>query len=710
MLKGCVPWPHFSGRFVFIPAGDIACLIQWYWTYVFRLTVAGTGGTAFRDVGVEAVDPANLAPRADAGLDQSIAATVLSTQPPRLAATIPDPTINPAFDLTGKPLNLVSFIRLDGRQSSDPKGQSLQYRWRFLAGPQAAGLVELSQSASPNPTFVATVPGDYSFGLIVRNGPFSSAEARATVRLAVLMANVPPHAEALVRSTGSRTIGTARAPLRAVAGRDLLTLDGTPTSDPDDTALAYSWTQTAGRPVVLSPSATDPRPQFVPAEPDTYAFELTVTDAHGNVSRPFAIAAVALAQDRPAPLVSLVSSTTTALATGQDFGIGDDLARPSSLRTTLPVTVILSAFVRSPGGGPASGGTYAFSWLQVEGPPVLLAPATGLPGASSAVSFEPSTARVHVFEGRAVLLDDLGLPTGAVIRRLARVVIDGEQLKVPRAVVHLLESGKLKGTFLAAAAPDSPPVLLPGALVTLDAGDSVNPNVPPVPLTYRWVQASGPPVVLSNPAGQVTTFVLPDLHDLNSHVYAFQLFVDNGARSEPVPISFAAAPGTGTIVLSGLNILSVPVDPSTTGHPYDSTDLIRDTGATFVARALPNGSFQLHHPALGLTPFPIEGNRSYIVGRQGPAVAAAFTGAGWTSASRMVVLTAGINLLGYPPPVPGSKTLEALRAATSARFLMQIDSQGRRSPYLGSLGVNASIEAGRGFLIDVPAAVTVTFE
>ena len=66
-------------------------------------------------------------------------------------------------------------VTLDGSLSSDPDaedGAILRYHW--IVGAAPGGSVELSNSTAVQPTFIATEPGDYVFGLEVSDGDLTS--------------------------------------------------------------------------------------------------------------------------------------------------------------------------------------------------------------------------------------------------------------------------------------------------------------------------------------------------------------------------------------------------------------------------------------------------------------------------------------------------------------------------------------------------------
>ena len=159
-------------------------------------------------------------------------------------------------------------ITLDGSASSDPDGSIVAYLWSQLAGTP----VVLSDVSAVMPTFVAPSEPDpqvLEFELTVTDDRGDQAVDGVTVVVAPVP-NQPPVARAGVN--------------QAVAAGADVTLDGSASSDPDGSIVAYLWSQLAGTPVALSDAAAV-MPTFVaPSEPDPQdlEFELTVTDDRGH--------------------------------------------------------------------------------------------------------------------------------------------------------------------------------------------------------------------------------------------------------------------------------------------------------------------------------------------------------------------------------------------------------------------------------------------
>jgi hypothetical protein len=158
-------------------------------------------------------------------------------------------------------------VTLDGSASSDANGDTLTYAWTLTSKP-AGSSAALSSSTSAKPTFTADVAGTYVASVVVNDGKVNSTAV--TVSIAAAVANVAPVANA----------GTAQS---AYLG-DLVTLDGSASSDANGDVLTYAWT-TRSFPSFFAPtisSANTARPNFTLSDAGTYVFSLVVND--GRVS------------------------------------------------------------------------------------------------------------------------------------------------------------------------------------------------------------------------------------------------------------------------------------------------------------------------------------------------------------------------------------------------------------------------------------------
>ena len=187
--------------------------------------------------------PANTAPTANAGPDQTVASA--------------------------------AAVTLDGTGSSDPEGQALTYAWTAPAG------VTLSDTAAASPTFTAPTLAAgaadqvLTFSLTVTDSLGLASTADTVTVTVTAPANTAPTANA----GPDQTVASATASAA---------LDGTGSSDPDaGQTLTYAWTAPAG--VTLS-DATAASPTYTAptlaagAANRTLTFSLIVTDSLGLAS------------------------------------------------------------------------------------------------------------------------------------------------------------------------------------------------------------------------------------------------------------------------------------------------------------------------------------------------------------------------------------------------------------------------------------------
>lgn len=203
--------------------------------YVLTLTVSDGEATGVADqVTVTAATP-NSAPTADAGEDQSVFVT--------------------------------DAVTLNGSASADPDGDALLYSWRFVSRP-AGSSAALQNAETVNPTFTADVEGDFVIELLVGDGELDSDPDTVTVN--ATNANVKPVAD-------------AGADQSAIEG-DVVTLDGSASSDPDGDTLTYEWrfVSTPGGSAATLSDATAVAPDFTADLEGTYVLALVVNDGELN--------------------------------------------------------------------------------------------------------------------------------------------------------------------------------------------------------------------------------------------------------------------------------------------------------------------------------------------------------------------------------------------------------------------------------------------
>jgi hypothetical protein len=203
--------------------------------YVFRLVVNdGSLNSSADTLTITAATP-NSVPVANAGADQNIT--------------------------TG------STVTLDGSTSSDADGDPLSYSWTISSVP-AGSSASLSDTTAAKPTFTTDVDGNYVFSLVVNDGSLNSSADTVTITAAT--ANSAPVANAGI----DQNITTG----------NLVTLDGSTSSDADGDPLSYSWSITsvpAGSSASLS-AANVAQPTFTADIDGNYVFSLIVNDGSLN--------------------------------------------------------------------------------------------------------------------------------------------------------------------------------------------------------------------------------------------------------------------------------------------------------------------------------------------------------------------------------------------------------------------------------------------
>lgn len=204
-------------------------------TYVIKFTATDNLGASSSDFMQVFVAAANIAPVANAGVDQII--------------TLPTNTAT----LVGS--------------GSDVDGTITTYAWIKLSGP--AGSITSPSSATTGLTGL-TIAGNYLFQLTVtdNNGATGSDVMQLTVNPSIPPANIPPTANAGI--TQVITLPT-----------NFVIVTGTASTDPDGTIVAYQWTKVSGG------SATITTPTFVSTSitgltVGLYQFRLRVTDNIGD--------------------------------------------------------------------------------------------------------------------------------------------------------------------------------------------------------------------------------------------------------------------------------------------------------------------------------------------------------------------------------------------------------------------------------------------
>ena len=161
-------------------------------------------------------------------------------------------------------------VFLDGRTSSDPDGMISSYLWTKISGPSSFNILKSPDSLTK---VKALVVGTYQFELkVTDSGGLSAKDTMRVIVDAVLTTNHPPIANA-----GHDTTITLPD--------NVVNLDGSGSTDPDNNISTYLWSKISGPSSFNIPNANAVQTQVTNLAQGVYQFELKVTDANGLPSK-----------------------------------------------------------------------------------------------------------------------------------------------------------------------------------------------------------------------------------------------------------------------------------------------------------------------------------------------------------------------------------------------------------------------------------------
>jgi PKD repeat protein len=377
-----------------------------------------------------------------------------------------------------------TLVTLDGSASSDPEGGALSYGWTQSGGPS----VSLTCGGS-NCSFTPMTTGELTFTLRVTDtGGLSDANS-----VVVSVINGTPSVEA--------------GPNQTVDVSQLVTLSATG-SDPDGDPFSYLWTQTGGSPVTLS-GASSASPSFAaPPTPGSLTFQVRTRDSFGLESQP-ATTTVTVRDIAPAGLFVNSSGSalgqptffTATLTAGTnvsylwDFGGGQTASGPTTSRT-FPAAGIYTVTVTASNG---SGSLSTQRQVTISS----LAPTAS---SSSPTRLGQSTQFTATAVGQNLTylwnFGDGTLGTGANASHAyttagiytATLIVqgNGEEARVT-TIVYVVSAGQDQ-------------TVAPGSSVTLGAplGGTTGG------LSFLWEQVSGPSVTLQGANSPQPSFTAPE--------------------------------------------------------------------------------------------------------------------------------------------------------------------------------------------------------
>lgn len=292
----------------------------------------------------------------------------------------------------------------------------------------------------------------------------------------------------VVTITDRPPVANAGSDFSVNEGQAGVALDASGSADPDNDPLSYSWSQLSGTPVLLagantaSPTFTAPT---VAVGGETLTFRVTVT-ANGR-------------NDEDTVDVTVVNVNHPPVA---EAGVDQSVAEGS------PVTL------HGEGSFDIDADSFTFAWVQVSGTPVVV---TGADSANPTFtapvvngSGAPGIVDTLVFQ---LTVDD-GFPQDAPAPGYALTdVLD----------TVVVEITNVNNAPTAAAGTDQ--TRDENTLVTLDGLGSSDPDSDP--LTYSWIQISGPGVTLSDATAADPAFTSPFVGAGGADL-TFELWVNDG--------------------------------------------------------------------------------------------------------------------------------------------------------------------------------------
>lgn len=209
-------------------------------TYAFQLNVTDNGGLTGSDIMNVVVNPANVAPTADAGSDQT--------------TTLPANSVT----LTGT--------------GTDPDGTIASYLWAKISGP-TGGAIATPTTASTDITSLQE--GTYVYQLTVTDnlGLTGIDFVQVLVSPVVPPENLPPTA-----SAGEDQVITLPTATTTLVGMGV---------DPEGGAVTFAWTKISGPTGGTITSSTSATTGITALQQGTYAYQLTVTDNLGLTTSSF---------------------------------------------------------------------------------------------------------------------------------------------------------------------------------------------------------------------------------------------------------------------------------------------------------------------------------------------------------------------------------------------------------------------------------------
>jgi PKD repeat protein len=300
---------------------------------------------------------------------------------------------------------------------------------------------------------------------------FESEDSNEVCQAPLVIPNQPPTADA--------------GPDQTVNEAQVVFLDGSNSTDPDDGIGSYHWVQIGGPAVNLAdPDATQPTftTPDVGSEGAALTFELTVLDHNGNQGKDVCVVNVTWQNEPP------------------QANAGSDQTVDEGVVVTLDGSLSLDI----------DDGVASYLWTQVGVPTVSI---------SNPASSQPTFTTPNVGPEGASLTFNLTVTDAGGLQNTDSCIVNiSWQNEPPTAVVSPDYMETTEGTL----------VTLDGS-ASRDSDDGV--------ASYLWSQIEGDPVSLSDPTSAVTTFTAPKTKPLGKNIILKLTVKDHGGLKGTVDSS-----------------------------------------------------------------------------------------------------------------------------------------------------------------------------
>lgn len=346
--------------------------------------------------------------------------------------------------------------------------------WNF----GAAGSPATATSTPVTASVTATFSGSSTVILTVTDG---SGAPSSTSACSVTIAGTPPPV-----ANRAPTAVFDMSPAQPHAGEPVTFVDASKDPDAGDVVAAWKWTFGDGT------TSTQSAPTHIYASAVSYNACLIVVDSFGLQSKPTCIL---VAVQPPAPKPQPGTPTTGGSQSQTPAPKADDVPADLSLEIEGPASAPAGGQVVLKATSSGSGAT-TYTWQQAGGPTVTFVTTGPTAKFTMPTSGDGNSLFIQVTARDGNQVDKAGI-----------IVVLATTAPTPTA--------RISGPSSGAA----------GAEVALDATGSMDPAG--AALTYQWVQASGPAVVIDGADTATPTIGLPD----QAGQVVLLLAVDNGDAS-----------------------------------------------------------------------------------------------------------------------------------------------------------------------------------